>query len=907
MMAKSRPNPPKAKYMTSLPPDLAALKAEIEGYARGYGLDFYDVIFEVLDWNQLNEVAAYGGFPNRYPHWRFGMEYEELSKSYAYGLSKIYEMVVNTDPCYAYLLYSNALVDQKLVMAHVYAHCDFFKNNVYFAHTNRKMMDEMANHKTRVLRYIDAYGQDNVESFIDACLSLDTLIDYHAPAIKRRSPPMLAEAGGRRAVRTLHAGRPYMEKFINPQEFLEEQRKALEEEAKQERHFPERPEKDVLLFLLDHAPLDRWERDVLSLIREETYYFAPQGMTKIMNEGWACLALNSMVYTDFGLMPIEQVVEGFLPVLVHDGHERQAVTDYACFANRETVKVRTRRGFKLEGSVTHQVLMADGQTWKRLGEVQAGDGIAIGNPGGLWPKDLIRVDWELRRKRTLEDVAQDAGTSVWTVMRHNAGTVASRSAAGIEAALHADVSQAIRFSIVGNNRKPIRVPELLDERFAAFLGYLIGDGHISVSKRTMGLTTGDEEQASAFAMLVRELFDIEPSIRRDGERYRVAFSSEHLRELLEAMKLKVGRCARQKSVPPGILCSPKSVVAAFLRALFDCDGYSGPAGVILSTSSDHMSQEIQLLLLNFGILSTRRLQQHDIWNVEIRGASAKRYLDEIGFGLERKQRKLKAYVEERQWFKEEDWTDEIVSIERGRSDVYDVTVENTHRYCAHGFVNHNSFWHSKIMTEKALTDAEVIDYAEHHSGTVAMGRRLNPYKIGLELFRDIEDRWNKGKFGKAYEECTDMVARRDWDLKLGLGREKIFEVRRLYSDVTFIDEFLTPEFCQQQKLFIYQYNVTADQMEIAGREFEKIKKQFLFQLTNFGHPIIDVVDGNYRNRGELLLKHTHEGVDLKDDYAHATLKNLYKLWRRPCGIETLVEGVPTRIMFDGTEVKEERV
>ena len=115
--------------MTSLPSDLAALKKEIEGYAREYGLDFFGVIFEVLDWKQMGEVAAYGGFPNRYPHWRFGMEYEKLSKSYAYGLSKIYEMVVNTDPCYAYLLYSNDIVDQKLVMAHVYGHCDFFKCN----------------------------------------------------------------------------------------------------------------------------------------------------------------------------------------------------------------------------------------------------------------------------------------------------------------------------------------------------------------------------------------------------------------------------------------------------------------------------------------------------------------------------------------------------------------------------------------------------------------------------------------------------------------------------------------------------------------------------------------------------------------------------------------------------------
>jgi spore cortex formation protein SpoVR/YcgB (stage V sporulation) len=171
-------------YDTKLPPDLRALKQEIEGYARDYGLDFYETIFEVLEGEDLNEVAAYGGFPTRYPHWSFGMSYEELKKGYDYGLSKIYEMVINNDPCYAYLMRCNHTVDQKLVMAHVYGHCDFFKNNLYFAQTDRKMVDRMANHATRVRRYVERYGVEPVETFIDACLSIEDLIDAHAAAIK---------------------------------------------------------------------------------------------------------------------------------------------------------------------------------------------------------------------------------------------------------------------------------------------------------------------------------------------------------------------------------------------------------------------------------------------------------------------------------------------------------------------------------------------------------------------------------------------------------------------------------------------------------------------------------------------------------------------------------------------------
>src|SRR5712675_2017027 len=118
------------------PAYLRDVQEEVEGYARHFGLDFFPIIYEVLDYKTMNEVAAYGGFPTRYPHWRFGMDYEQLSKSYEWGLSKIYEMVINTNPAYAYLLEGNSTTDQKVVMAHVCAHVDFFKNNFTFRATD---------------------------------------------------------------------------------------------------------------------------------------------------------------------------------------------------------------------------------------------------------------------------------------------------------------------------------------------------------------------------------------------------------------------------------------------------------------------------------------------------------------------------------------------------------------------------------------------------------------------------------------------------------------------------------------------------------------------------------------------------------------------------------------------------
>jgi stage V sporulation protein R len=492
-------------YDTRLPPYLRTLKHEIEGYASSYGLDFYETIFEVIDAEDLNEIAAYGGFPTRYPHWSFGMSFEELKKGYDYGLSKIYEMVINNDPCYAYLMRSNHIVDQKLVMAHVYGHCDFFKNNAYFGHTNRKMMDIMANHGARIRSYTEKFGEDEVEAFMDRCMSIDDLIDVHSVAIRRREPqsrfdftPEEREEG---VQATRFKSKDYMDEYVNPPDVLKAEEDARRKQQEQvARSFPEQPEKDILLFLIEHAPLKNWQRDVLSIIRDEAYYFAPQGMTKIINEGWA------------------------------------------------------------------------------------------------------------------------------------------------------------------------------------------------------------------------------------------------------------------------------------------------------------------------------------------------------------------------------------------------------------------SYWHSTIMTQKALSPSEMVDYADHHSGTMAMSRtRLNPYKVGIELLRDIEHRWNTGRFGKEYEECDDLEKKRTWDKQLGLGRQKIFEVRRVHSDITFIDTFLTPEFCVQHNLFSFAYQEQSGQYYIESRDFEKIKQRLLFSLTNFGKPWIYVVDGNYRNRGELLLRHQFTGVELRLDQAADTLANIQFIWGRPVHLTTLVDGKPTTLSFDGTD------
>ncbi len=472
------------------PAYLADLQESVEGFARGFGLDFFPILYEVLDYKTMNEVAAYGGFPTRYPHWRFGMDYEQLSKSYEWGLSKIYEMVINTNPAYAYLLEGNSLTDQKLVMAHVCAHVDFFKNNYFFSKTNRKMIDGMANHASRVRRHMERHGQDVVEDYIDTCLSLENLIDPMSAYIVRTAKPKVEDEDDPQDKSGRLRSKGYMDSFINPPEYLAAQKKKREdEEKKAKKRFPESPQRDVLAFLIEHAPLEPWQRDLLEIVRDEAYYFAPQAMTKVLNEGWA------------------------------------------------------------------------------------------------------------------------------------------------------------------------------------------------------------------------------------------------------------------------------------------------------------------------------------------------------------------------------------------------------------------SYWHSKIMTEKALTAAEIIDYADANAGVMATAPgRLNPYKLGVELFRSIEDRWNRGQFGKEWDECDQMDLKRNWDRRTGLGRSRIFEVRKLYNDITFIDEFFTLEFCIEQKFYAFGFQERSGNWEIMSREFKKVKDQLLKMLTNRGQPVIVVEDGNFDNKSELLLRHIHEGADLDGGQTRDTLKNAAKLWTRPVSLLTKIEG-----------------
>jgi stage V sporulation protein R len=152
-----------------------------------------------------------------------------------------------------------------------------------------------------------------------------------------------------------------------------------------------------------------------------------------------------------------------------------------------------------------------------------------------------------------------------------------------------------------------------------------------------------------------------------------------------------------------------------------------------------------------------------------------------------------------------------------------------------------------------------------------------------------------------------MEERRRWDTGLMQGLEKVFEVRRVYNDVTFIDDFLTEDLADRLRLYHYRYDPATRRMVVVDRDFAKIKQQILFALTNHGQPYIYVVDGNYRNRGELYLAHRHAGADLDIRFAVETLKNVQQIWRRPVHLQAQINDEMVLFSFDGQQSQQQKI
>jgi stage V sporulation protein R len=874
-----------------------AERAELERWiemiyekALELGLDPFPVHFEVVPAHVIYELGAYA-LPARFSHWTFGRDYHVQKTMYEYGISRIYELVFNCDPSQAFLLDVNDMVAHKLVIAHVYGHSDFFKNNIYFEHTDRKMIERARLHAERIRHYEMVHGPLVVEQFLDAVLSVEEHIDPVLPTYG--APPRKQES---------QDAQPTGDTFEDL--FYMAQPKPKPEPKK--RKIPEEPQKDLLLFIRDHSRvLEDWQRDIISMIREEMLYFLPQIKTKIINEGWACATGDSLLITSRGIMRFDALyAERQSPVSVAVGEPSVSypVLDYHCQPDTPTIRITTKRGFTIEGAHEHRVLLRDGR-WVYLKDITVGDEVALAVGTEVWSEAHQPLPTPRSRSATLADAAREAGVSYYTVLRHLRGRKTLRAEAIEQALKRYDIPRDNRGRVL-TTRHNLRLPEHLNEELAYLLGYFVGDGNFT--KSGVGFTTGDAEIVERLTSLLRG-WGCNPRVKYDlqnnSARWRIAVHSRTLRELFIAIGLSPERKARQKVVPPIVLQSPREVVAAFLRGYFDADAYAGNSGVILSSASESLIRTVQTVLLNFGVLSSISPPQQGVYQLAIRGASARVFAEKVGFGLKRKAEALQRYIENRRWFCQQEPFDPVIKIERGRADVYDITVADAHRYVANGMIHHNSFWHERILEDLPLTPDEHVQFRRMHSAVIQPGSRmsLNPYYVGYKVLRDIERRWN-GEVDPDEEE-TDWLGARI-ERPVGQGMQKLFEVRTLECDQTFLHKYLTEKLVRE--LDLYTYRVEEHNGELVWvvdeTDWRVVRNTLVDNMTNFGAPVITVEDGDWEHRGELYLKHHYDGKPLDMQRTTRCMRYLVRLWGRPVHLETVIDDEQVLLSCDGNTI-----
>ena len=285
--------------------------------AASYGLDVYPTHFEVVPDHIIYELGSYS-LPARFSHWTFGRDYHRQKTMYEYGMSKIYEIVFNTDPCQAFLMDSNSMLSHKFVVAHVLGHNDFFKNNIYFEHTDRQMIEKVRLHANRIRKYEEEFGMMAVEEFLDAVISIEEHFDTGLTTSFRRPTPAQQETERKKTQKPTTEFDDIWN--VTGAESGEEVLKA--------RKFPQQPDKDLLGFLRDYAPdLESWQRDILNMIREEMIYFIPQMRTKIANEGWASF-WHERILTDLDLTPEEHLEFRKLHASVLSPGSRMSINPY---------------------------------------------------------------------------------------------------------------------------------------------------------------------------------------------------------------------------------------------------------------------------------------------------------------------------------------------------------------------------------------------------------------------------------------------------------------------------------------------------------------------------------------------------------------------------------------------------
>jgi stage V sporulation protein R len=274
--------------------------------AAGYGLDTYPVQLEIISAEQMMDAYASVGMPINYRHWSFGKRFIATEQRYRKGyMALAYEIVINSDPCIAYLMAENSMTMQALVIAHAaYGHNSFFKNNYLFRMWTDadSIIDYLVYARNYIADCEQRHGEKAVEDMLDSC---HALMSHGVDRYKRPARISLAQEAAQRREREEH-----LQSQVNELWRTLPKSKSKTAASREEARFPPQPEENLLYFIEKNAPLlEPWQREIIRIVRKVAQYFYPQRQTQVMNEGWATFWHYTLLNTMYDR---GQLTDGFM-------------------------------------------------------------------------------------------------------------------------------------------------------------------------------------------------------------------------------------------------------------------------------------------------------------------------------------------------------------------------------------------------------------------------------------------------------------------------------------------------------------------------------------------------------------------------------------------------------------------
>ena len=280
----------------------------------------------------------------------------------------------------------------------------------------------------------------------------------------------------------------------------------------------------------------------------------------------------------------------------------------------------------------------------------------------------------------------------------------------------------------------------------------------------------------------------------------------------------------------------------------------------------------------------RKTPYDDLWNLDNTTVDEKLTVQKRKKFPPRPEKDLLLFLEE--YSRElEDWQRDILTMMREEMLYFWPQLET--KIMNEGWA---SYWHQRILRELDLTTVETIEFATLNAGVVQPSKTsINPYYLGLKIFEDIE---------KRYDHPTEEMIR--LGVKPNSGREKMFEVREIESDISFIRNYLTKDLVKQEDLYLFEKK--SGDYKITDKDYENVRDQLVSMRVNGGFPYIVVENGDYSRNGELYLKHGYEGTELDPHYLENVLPYIYQLWGKAVYMETYLENKPIVYSYDGKKV-----